>query len=207
MVDYHSIVSTLIQDYPDAVAVVVVDGSSKVLYQTDNWNVSKDIGRVMSSWRMGNAQFVMLQDVRYSIIQMEPERLIATNFKKQGHLVGAAAPGGEAYVIAYINPDAEAWNHTAYPSVARVAAMLSGASHTTGVSVAGVSQSASLGAAQPGQSSIDPALQAEIEGFLQWIKDPQGLAGYISYYLQNNDAYTISRLAEIYNEFRRIFNF
>ena len=207
MVDYASVVQTLMQDYPDAVAVAVIDGSNKILYSTDNWDVRKDIGRVMSSWRMANAQFVMIQDVKYSIIQMEPERLIATNFKRQGHLVGAAAPNSEAYVLAYISPDAEAWNHTAYPSVARAAAMLSGASHSTGVSVAGVTQSASLGAAQPGQSSIDPALKAEIEGFLQWIKDPQGLAGYIAYYLQSNDTYMISRLAEIYNDFCRIFNF
>jgi hypothetical protein len=85
--------------------------------------------------------------------------------------------------------------------------MLSGASHSTGVSVVGVTQSASLGAAQPAQSSVDPALKAEIDAFLSWIKDPNGLAGYIAYYLQNNDTYTISRLAEIYNEFRRIFNF
>ena len=207
MVDYAGIVNTLIQDYPDAVAVAVVDSSSNLLYQTNNWDVRKDIGRVMSSWRMGNAQFVMLQDVKYSIIQMEPERLIATNFKRQGHLVGAAAPGGGSYIVAYISPDAEAWNHTAYPSVARAAAMISGASHTTGVTVTGVTQSASLGAAQAGQSSVDPALKAEIEAFLSWIKDPQGLPGYVSYYLQNNDSYTISQLAQIYNEFRRIFNF
>ena len=207
MVDYASVVNTLIQDYPDAVAVVVVDSSSNILYCTDNWDVRKDISRVMSSWRMGNAQFIMMQDVKYSIIQMEPERLIATNFKRQGHLVGACAPDGENFIIAYIGPDADSWNHTAYPSIARAAATLSGASHSSGVSVASISQSASLGAAQPGQSSVDPALKAEIEAFLSWIKDPQGLPGYISYYLQNNDTYTISQLAQIYNEFRRIFNF
>jgi hypothetical protein len=207
MVDYALVVNMLIQDYPDAVAVVVVDSSSNILYSTDNWDVRKDISRVMSSWRMGNAQFIMMQDVKYSIIQIAPERLIATNFKRQGHLVGACAPGGEGCIIAYISPDADSWNYTAYPSIARAAAMLSGASHSTGVSVAGVTQSASLGAAQPGQSSVDPALKVEIEGFLSWIKDPQGLPGYIAYYLQNNDTYTISQLAQIYNEFRRIFNF
>lgn len=207
MVDYASVVNTLIQDYPDAVAVVVVDSSSNILYCTDNWDVRKDISRVMSSWRMGNAQFIMMQDVKYSVIQMKPERLIATNFKRQGHLVGACAPGGENFIIAYISPDADSWNHTAYPSIVRAAAMLSGASHSSRGSVASVSQSASLGAAQPGQSSVDPALKVEIEAFLSWIKDPQGLPGYVSYYLQNNETYTISQLAQIYNDFRRIFNF
>jgi hypothetical protein len=207
MVDYASVIRTLVQDYPDALAVVIVDSSGHVKGSTDNWDVSRDIPRVLSSWRMGNAQFVMLQDVKYSIIQMEPERLIATNFKRQGHLVGASSPSSNEFIIAYISPDAEAWNHTAYPSVARAAAMLSGASHTTGVTVSGVTQSASLGAAQPGGTSLDPALIAEIDAFLSWIRDPQGLPGYVSYYLQGNETYTISRLAEIYNDFRRIFNF
>ena len=207
MVDYASVINTLVQDYPDALAVVIVDSSGKVKHSTDNWDVSRDISRVVSSWRMGNAQFVMVQDVKYSIIQMEPERLIATNFKRQGHLVGACAPGSEEYIIAYISPDAESWNHTAYPSIARAAAMLSGGTHSTGVSVSAVTQSASLGSAQPRESSLDPALKAEIDAFLSWIKDPQGLSGYISYYIKENDTYTISRLAEIYNDFRRIFNF
>ena len=207
MVDYSQIAYTLMQDYPDAVAIAIVDASSNLLYQTDNWDVRGDIGRVMSSWKMANAQFVMLQSVKYSIIQMEPERLIATNFKRQGHLVGAMSPGGEAYILAYINPEAEAWNHTAYPSVARAAAMISGASHSTGVTVSGVSQSASLGAAQPGQSSVDPGLIEELQGFLTWIKDPNGLQVYVSQCLVNNETIKISQLAQIYNEFRRIFNF
>lgn len=57
----------------------------------------------------------------------------------------------------------------------------------------------------PTPSTVDPYLKAEIEGLLQWINNPHGLAGYISYVLQQNDQYKISKLAELYNELYRLF--
>ncbi|MFX1281851.1 MAG: hypothetical protein ACFFA3_21050, partial [Promethearchaeota archaeon] len=53
--------------------------------------------------------------------------------------------------------------------------------------------------------SIDPALKTEIEGFLHWINNPSGLGGYIAYALQQNNIQQISQLAELYNEFYKIF--
>ena len=46
----------------------------------------------------------MLQGVKYSILQCEDIRLISTNIKKQGHLVGAVTPEHK-YVIAYTIPE------------------------------------------------------------------------------------------------------
>ena len=57
----------------------------------------------------------------------------------------------------------------------------------------------------PSQPTVDPYLKAEIEAFLQWINNPQGLAGYISYVLQQNDQVRISKLAELYNELYHLF--
>ena len=45
----------------------------------------------------------------------------------------------------------------------------------------------------------------EIEGFLQWINNPQGLGAYIYNILQQNDQSRISKLAELYNELYRLF--
>ena len=53
--------------------------------------------------------------------------------------------------------------------------------------------------------SIDPQLKGEIQSFLEWIKDGEGLSGYINYYLQQNNAHIISELSKIYNELRQIF--
>jgi hypothetical protein len=51
---------------------------------------------------------------------------------------------------------------------------------------------------------IDPELRGTIQAFLEWVKDPEGLAGYISYYLQQNNHQVISKLSKIYNELIKI---
>jgi len=56
-----------------------------------------------------------------------------------------------------------------------------------------------------GGGSVDPQLQGEIKAFLDWIKDSEGLVGYINYYLQQNDTNIISELSKIYSELRQIF--
>ena len=54
---------------------------------------------------------------------------------------------------------------------------------------------------------IDLTLKQEIDNFLVWIKNPEGLAAYIDYYVNLNDQGKIAQLAQIYNKFRQIFNF
>ncbi|MFX1374233.1 MAG: hypothetical protein ACFFA0_00335 [Promethearchaeota archaeon] len=217
MVNIKSIVDKLQKHYPDASQVAVVERGGKVLHSSGKWDVKKDIKGVLSKWTSGNAQFVTLDEIRYSILQMEPERFIATNRKNKGHLIGASTPDGNTLFIAHIKPKAKGWFHMAYPAVARAAAMMKKKSESkfleTDVDLSGVGEanvvksaagynSSSVLVQQP---SIDPSLKAEIEGFLQWINNPQGLSGYISYTLQQNNIQQISKLAEIYNRFYQIF--
>lgn len=218
MVNFKSIVSNLQKHYSDASEVVVVSNRGKVLYSTKNWDVKSDINKLLSSWASGNAQSVNLNGIRYSVLQMAPERFIATNRQKKGHLIGASTPDGETYFIAHIKPKAKGWYHMAYPAVARAAAMVIKGSKSKFIETdvdtsddrelqtksASLSYGTSSGSL--GRSYIDPILKAEIEGFLQWIRNPEGLSSYISYYLQQNDNYRISKLAEIYNELYRICN-
>ncbi|MFX1574598.1 MAG: hypothetical protein ACFFB0_17795 [Promethearchaeota archaeon] len=219
MTSFKSVVSKLQKHYPDASDVAIIDKKGKVLYSTSKWDVKNDIKAVLASWVSGNAQFVVLNGIRYSILQMEPERFIGTNRKKKGHLIGASTPDGDKYMVAHIRPKAKGWFHMAYPAVARAAAMLKKGSKSefieTKVELAseanrGMAYETSSRQAVPGyqaaaSSTVDPYLKAELEGFLQWINDPHGLAGYISYALQQNDQYKISKLAELYNELYRLF--
>jgi len=124
MVNIKSIIDKLQKHYPDATQVAVVDRSGKLLHSSGKWDVKRDIKGVLSNWASGNAQFVTLNDIRYSILQMEPERFIATNRKNKGHLIGASTPKGDILFIAHIKPKAKGWFHMAYPAVARAAAML-----------------------------------------------------------------------------------
>jgi hypothetical protein len=54
-------------------------------------------------------------------------------------------------------------------------------------------------------ANIDPQLKGEVQSFLEWIKDSEGLSGYINYYLQQNNTSIISELSKIYTELRQIF--
>jgi hypothetical protein len=213
LTNYKSLVKDLQKHYPDASEVVIVDRSSKILYSTDNWNVKSDIKDLLSSWGSGNAQFVNLNKIRYSILQMEPERFIGTNRHKKGHIVGASTPDGNNYMIAHIKPKAKGWFHMAYPAIARAAAMIEKGSKSKFIEAKFDLSSESEVFTQNKTPSVtqkytivDPILKAEIEGFLEWIKNPQGLSSYISYYLQLNDYNVISRLSKIYGELYRICN-
>lgn len=214
MVNYKSIVKDLQKHYSDASEVVIVNRSGKILYSTDNWNIKSDIKDLLSSWGSGNAQFVNLNKIRYSILQMEPERFIGTNRHKKGHLVGASTPDGNNYMIAHIKHKAKGWYHMAYPAIARAAAMIVKGSKSkfieSKVDTLIESESNTIHnrtpLLTPRHITVDPVLKAEIEGFLEWIKNPQGLSGYISYYLQQNDYNVISRLSKIYEELYRICN-
>ncbi|MDX1799096.1 MAG: hypothetical protein R3255_10640 [Candidatus Lokiarchaeia archaeon] len=214
MVNIKSVVTKLQKHYPDAVNVAVVDRNGKILFTIGKWDIKKDIKEMLAKWASGNAQFVTLSGIRYSILQMEPERFIGTNRKKQGHLIGASTPDGKIYMLAHIRPKAKGWFHMAYPAVARAAAMLKKGSESEFIETKvkleeEVSESVSGQAAAyqvtPPQPTIDPYLKAEIEGFLQWITNPQGLGAYISNILQQNDQNRISKLAELYNKLYHLF--
>jgi hypothetical protein len=221
MVNYKSIIKELQKDYSDAANVAITDTSGKVLYSTENWNIEGDIKGVLSSWASNSAQFVLMNGIRYSILQMEPERFIATNRDNKGHLIGACCPDGSKYVLAHIKPKAKGWYHLAYPTLARAAAMMTKVTKSKSFgpqidketnpdnvqndlnddySLSGGSVVSVL-AEKP---QIEPSLKIEIEQFLDWINDPQGFSGYISYFLQQNDQKVISALAVIYKILHRI---
>ncbi|MHA2392852.1 MAG: hypothetical protein ACXAEX_12970 [Promethearchaeota archaeon] len=216
MVSIKKIVDNLQKHYPDASQVAVIDKQGKILHSTGKWDIKRDIKGVLANWTKGNAQFVTLNGVRYSILQMEPERFVATNRKNKGHLIGATTPDGKISFVAHIKPKAKGWFHMAYPAVARAAAMLKKDSESefikTRIDLSDVSDSNIVESSSVYSSnalvqkpSIDPSLKAEIDGFLHWINNPQGLAGYIAYVLQQNDTLRISQLAELYNELYNIF--
>ena len=112
------------------------------------------------------------------------------------------------YIIAHIKHKAKNWMHIAYPAIARAAAMMrKGSSSQFSETEVDASDDNDLTdiSSRLAQPSVDPYLKAEVEGFLEWIKNPQGLNSYLLQSLQENDPYRISKLAEIYDELYRIF--
>ena len=196
-VDPETAVYNLMQSEPNIIAIAVIQGK-EIIYSTDNWDISDDIGRVVSSWASMNAQFVMISGVKYSLLQCTNERLVATSIRGEGHIVGAK--NDEYKVIVYVEPDGNM--SAAYMDTARCLSSMS-------ASRPYLDSSAQMGKAGPLAAStvadIDPQLKSEIQAFLDWIKDAEGLAGYISYYIQQNNTQVISELSKIYSELRQIF--
>ena len=95
-------VANLSQTDPNIIAAAVIKGK-EIIYTTDNWDISGDLDIVLSSWMGQSAQFIMVSGVKYSILQMEAERLMATSYKGEGSIVGAK--NDEFKIIAYMGPD------------------------------------------------------------------------------------------------------
>ncbi|TFF88171.1 MAG: hypothetical protein EU548_09210 [Promethearchaeota archaeon] len=210
MKSFKSVVGKLQSHYKDAKSVAIISKSGKLLYSTKKWNIKGDIKDLMASWASTSAQSVTVDSIRYSIVQMEPERFIATNRHKKGHLIGATTPDGTKYMVAHISAKAKDWFHLAYPALARAAAMLSKGTKSEFVETNVDTEKGDLiqtyeTLTKVGEVHIDPILKAEVEAFLEWIKNPEGLSSYITYYLQQNNPDIIAQLAKYYDELYRLF--
>ncbi|MFX1389687.1 MAG: hypothetical protein ACFE9Z_06450 [Promethearchaeota archaeon] len=200
-VDPATAVYNLMQSDPNIIAAAVIKGK-EVIYTTDNWDISGDVDRVVSSWVGQNAQFIMVSGVKYSILQMETERLVAISLKGEGSI--CAAKDEEHKLICYLQPDGDA--RGAIMDVQRTVGSMSTKGHYMDSSTQmGTNASTGYSATTTATPSVDPQLKGEIQSFLEWIKDSEGLAGYINYYLQQNNTHIISELSKIYNELRQIF--
>jgi len=200
-VDPATAVYNLMQSDPNIIAATVIKGKD-IIYSTDNWDISGDVDRIVSSWIGQNAQFIMVSGVKYSILQMETERLVAISLKGEGSI--CAAKDEEHKLICYLQPDGDA--RGAIMDVQRaVGSMSSQTPYMDASAQMGEAASTGVSASASTVSSIDPQLKGEIQSFLDWIKDSEGLAGYINYYLQQNNTQIISELSKIYNELRQIF--
>lgn len=195
--DPATAVFNLLQKDPSIIAAAVVQGGN-IVYSTDNWDISADVGKVVSSWNSMNAQFVLISGVKYSVLQCTSERLVATSIKGEGHIIGAKDE--EHQLLVYLEPDGEPMGATMDTSRA-----ISDMNTSLQTYIDPNAQFGSTGAAQPSTPNIDPQLKGEIQSFLEWIKDGEGLSGYINYYMQQNNTQIISDLSKIYTELRQIF--
>jgi hypothetical protein len=197
--DPATVVHNLLQKDPSIIAAAVIQGRDNILHSTDNWDISSDVGKVISSWNSLNARFVMVSGVKYSVLQCTSERLVATSIRGEGHIIGSKDE--EHKILVYLEPDGEPMGATM--DTARAISELSSKKTF-------IDPNSQLGTAggkgQPSvAANIDPQLKGEVQSFLEWIKDSEGLSGYINYYLQQNNTPIISELSKIYSELRQIF--
>ncbi|HME54766.1 MAG TPA: hypothetical protein VKM55_21350 [Candidatus Lokiarchaeia archaeon] len=218
-VDYVSIIDSLQQMNPSIAGVIITDMSGEIIYCTSNWQPSpQEVKNVINSWRGGNSVSVILQGVKFSVLQSMPERFISTNIKKQGHLVGALTPGGQC-VLGFILPDSA--YDGAYMDLARAAGQIRPGGSAAGlgltaatagnvyektdVSNVRLDSSGNAPAAQsPGMNGGAGPDAQEVQQLLQWVQDPNGLSQFISYCITNYDQARIGAFARFYRTLRQI---
>ena len=85
------------------IAVALVQGKDTILYSTDNWDISADVGRVISSWSSLNVPFIVISGVKYSVLQCTSEKLVAASIRGEGHILGAK--DDDYTLILHVEPD------------------------------------------------------------------------------------------------------
>jgi hypothetical protein len=102
---------------PTITQVAVLAANGHVEFQTKNWDVTSEAPKLLADWR-AHAPSLTFCDVRYSVLQTTPERLVSTNVTKKGHLVGALTPEGHL-LVAHVSDEGN--YQVAYMDAARAA--------------------------------------------------------------------------------------
>jgi hypothetical protein len=211
MIDFEGILNELF-NMGIIIAAVVARRNGEIVYTSSNWSVEpSDIAKCVKQWQ-AKGQYVNLQGVKYSCLLNEVDYFSGTNYKEKTWLFGAASPieNDERYYVLGYGP-AGINGTNAYVDVTRAANRMkeAGSYMDASAEFGKYDEQPAEGGAAPAAAgaAIDPALKQEIDGFIQWIRDPNGLSGYIKYYLDNNDANVLGKLSQAYNSFRQVFGF
>lgn len=118
--DYATVIENLKQLEPDIEDVAIIEERDKVVYSTQNWKISEDISKIISLWESLYGQSLTLSGKKFSILQITPERLVATSIQ-EGHIVGARDE--DRKILASVKPEGNMF--TAYMATARALKLMS----------------------------------------------------------------------------------
>jgi len=85
------------------IAVTLVQGRDTILYSTDNWDISADVGRVISSWSRLNSPFIVISGVKYYELICTPEILIANSLRGEDQIL--LAKEDDYTLILHVGPE------------------------------------------------------------------------------------------------------
>jgi len=111
--EIETIIDELLNTELNIFGVAIVNKSGSLITQTQNWDISSDLDKVnellKAKLKLGQRgiQNIMLQGIKYMIVENTEERKIGTNITGKGHIIIAPIPiGGTGALICYINPQA-----------------------------------------------------------------------------------------------------
>jgi len=99
-------INKYIMDYDFGGALI--DSSGNLIFQTENWDLSQDLDQINSAIKESqkpdgkNPGSISIMKLTYMVIEFIPERIIATNVMKKGHII--IAPSKKATLVTFIDP-------------------------------------------------------------------------------------------------------
>lgn len=113
MSEIESIIDELLNAEENVLGVAIIGKDGTLITQTENWDVTGDLALLNEllnlKLELGERGITSLivQGIKYMIVENTEERKIGTNVTGKGHIVIAPVPiGGTGALVCYINPAA-----------------------------------------------------------------------------------------------------
>ena len=108
--DFEEFIYALLDAEPAVFGGAVINSNAELEYQTENWEISADVAQLMGTANEAkkddgkNPGSLSIMKLKYMIVEFTPERVIATNVSRKGHIILAPIESGGA-LVAYIDPN------------------------------------------------------------------------------------------------------
>ncbi len=100
---YQPAIDQLLATNEQISAICILDNAGSVLHSVNEWQVD---GTALIQSIVERKPAVEIQGIKYSSLQIDPVRLIASNRQGQGHVV-ASKIGEKGWIVAYVIPEGD----------------------------------------------------------------------------------------------------
>jgi len=113
MSEIEAIIDDLLNEETNIFGVAIIRKDGSLITQTENWDLTNDLDLINEllnqKLELGQKGIssVVIQGIKYMIVENTEERKIGTNITGKGHLIICPVPiGGTGALVCYINPQA-----------------------------------------------------------------------------------------------------
>jgi hypothetical protein len=100
--DFESFIFGLMDVEHAVFGGAVINNKAEVAYQTENWDIKGDVAQIKQIIGGENPGSLSIMKIKYMIVEYTPERIIATNVTRKGHII--ICPIEKGALICYIDP-------------------------------------------------------------------------------------------------------
>lgn len=105
MEKYISILNKYIKPDSKIISTAIIEDENKIVYSSDNWDISSDIENINTTWRNLDERYITISGIKYIILQISTERLVASTLDKKGSVIGFKEE--ERKIICKIEPEGQ----------------------------------------------------------------------------------------------------